>query len=149
MPGIALRLPILFSEGVSKGRITLNQFVALGATNQAKLFGMHPTKGTIAIGSDADIAIWDPDETRTVTVEAQHDNMDYTPYDGMTLTGWPVTVLSRGERVIDGGRLVAEPGRGRFIARARPDFTGYPGSAALELDPARNFGAAIMPETRR
>ena len=145
MPGIALRLPLLFSEGVNAGRITLQQFVALGSTNQAKLFGMHPTKGTIAIGSDADIAIWDPAETRPVTVEDQHDNMDYTPFEGMSLTGWPVTVLSRGARVIDGGKLVAEPGRGRFIRRARPDFTGYPGTLAPELDPALNFGARIAP----
>ena len=145
MPGIALRLPLLFSEGVNAGRITLQQFVALGSTNQAKLFGMHPTKGTIAIGSDADIAIWDPAETRSVTVEDQHDNMDYTPFEGMSLTGWPVTVLSRGARVIDGGKLVAEPGRGRFIRRARPDFTGYPGTLAPELDPALNFGARIAP----
>ena len=145
MPGIALRLPLLFSEGVRGGRITLNQFVALGATNAAKLYGMHPQKGTIAIGADADIAIWDPEETRTVTVEDQHDNMDYTPFEGRQVTGWPVTVLSRGEAVIEGGKLVAEPGRGRFVARARPDFTGHPGTRTPELDPAWNFGAEIAP----
>ncbi|MBA3323846.1 MAG: dihydropyrimidinase [Rhodobacteraceae bacterium] len=144
MPGIALRLPLLFSEGVRKGRITLNQFVALGSTNAAKLYGMHPAKGSLAIGADADIAIWDPEETRTVTLEDQHDAMDYTPFEGRELTGWPVTVLSRGERVIDGGRLTAEPGRGRFVARARPDFTGHPGSRAPELDPDRNFGASLI-----
>lgn len=146
MPGIALRLPLLFSEGVSKGRLTINQFVALTATNQAKLFGMHPAKGTIAIGSDADIAIWDGNAQRRVTLADQHDNMDYTPFEGMELTGWPVTVLSRGDRVIDRGKLVAEPGRGRFVRRARPDFTGYPGSRTPELDPAQNFGAHISPE---
>ncbi|PQV55976.1 dihydropyrimidinase [Defluviimonas denitrificans] len=145
MPGIALRLPLLFSEGVRGGRITLNQFVALGSTNAAKLYGMHPQKGTIAIGADADIAIWDPEETRTVTVEDQHDNMDYTPFEGRQVTGWPVTVLSRGEAVIEGGKLVAEPGRGRFVARARPDFTGHPGTRTPELDPGWNFGAEIAP----
>jgi dihydropyrimidinase len=145
MPGIALRLPLLFSEGVRGGRITLNQFVALGSTNAAKLYGMHPQKGTIAIGADADIAIWDPEETRTVTVEDQHDSMDYTPFEGRQVTGWPVTVLSRGEAVIEGGKLVAEPGRGRFVARARPDFTGHPGTRTPELDPAWNFGAEIAP----
>ena len=145
MPGIALRLPLLFSEGVRGGRITLNQFVTLGATNAAKLYGMHPQKGTIAIGADADIAIWDPEETRTVTVEDQHDNMDYTPFEGRQVTGWPVTVLSRGEAVIEGGRLVAEPGRGRFVHRARPDFTGHPGTRTPELDPNWNFGAEIAP----
>ncbi len=145
MPGIALRLPLLFSEGVRGGRITLNQFVALGSTNAAKLYGMHPQKGTIAVGADADIAIWDPEETRTVTVEDQHDNMDYTPFEGRQVTGWPVTVLSRGEAVIDGGKLVAEPGRGRFVHRARPDFTGHPGTRTPELDPGWNFGAEIAP----
>lgn len=145
MPGIALRLPLLFSEGVRAGRITLNQFVALGSTNAAKLYGMHPEKGTIAIGSDADIAIWDPEETRSVTIEDQHDNMDYTPFEGRQITGWPVTVLSRGETVMDGGKLVAKPGRGRFIARRPSDFTGYPGTRTPELDPARNFGADIAP----
>ena len=145
MPGIALRLPLLFSEGVRGGRITLNQFVALGSTNAAKLYGMHPQKGTIAVGADADIAIWDPEETRTVTVEDQHDNMDYTPFEGRQVTGWPVTVLSRGEAVIEGGRLVAEPGRGRFVHRARPDFTGHPGTRTPELDPDWNFGAEIAP----
>lgn len=145
MPGIALRLPLLFSEGVRAGRITLNQFVALGSTNAAKLYGMHPRKGTIAVGADADIAIWDPEEARSVTVEDQHDNMDYTPFEGRQVTGWPVTVLSRGEAVIEDGKLVAEPGRGRFVARARPDFTGYPGTRTPELDPAWNFGAEIAP----
>ncbi len=67
------------------------------------------------------------------------------PFEGRELTGWPVTVLSRGERVVDGGELVAEPGRGRFVKRARPDFTGHPGTQTLELDPARNFGARIAP----
>ena len=145
MPGLALRLPLLFSEGVGRGRITLNQFVALASTNAAKLYGMHPAKGTIAVGSDADIAIWDPAETRTVRVEDQHDAMDYTPYEGRELTGWPVTVLSRGERVVEAGRLVAEPGRGRFVRRSPPDFTGHPGTPAPELDPERNFGARIAP----
>ncbi len=144
MPGLALRLPLLFSEGVNNGRITLNQFVALSAANAARLYGITG-KGTIAIGADADIAIWDPDQTRSVRVEDQHDAMDYTPFEGRELTGWPVTVLSRGQRVVDGGELVAEPGRGRFVKRARPDFTGHPGTRTLELDPARNFGARIAP----
>ena len=144
MPGIALRLPLLFSEGVRRGRITLQQFVALGSTNAARLYGI-PAKGTIAVGSDADIAIWDPRETRTVRAEDQHDAMDYTPFEGRELTGWPVALLSRGERVVEGGRLVVEPGRGRFVKRARPDFTGHPGTRAPELDPERNFGARIAP----
>ena len=146
MPGLAVRLPLLFSEGVLKGRISLEQFVALSATNAAKLYGMAPAKGSIAVGGDADIAIWDPGLTRTVRLEDQHDAMDYTPYEGMALTGWPVTVLSRGERVVDAGRLVAEPGRGRYIARGRPDLGASAAGRPAELDPARNFGADLLRE---
>jgi dihydropyrimidinase len=145
MPGIALRLPLLFSEGVNKGRISANQFVALSSTNAARLYGMLPTKGTLAVGADADIAIWDPDETRSVNVADQHDEMDYTPFDGLKLTGWPVTVLSRGKRVVDGGKLVAAPGHGKFVARAPSDLGNQPGHKAIELDPALNFGAKIAP----
>lgn len=146
MPGLAVRLPLLFSEGVMQGRITLEQFVALSATNAARIYGMAPAKGSIAIGGDADIAIWDPALTRAVRLEDQHDAMDYTPYEGMALTGWPVTVLSRGERVIDAGRLVATPGRGRYIARGRPDLGARSTPRPPELDPARNFGAHLLPE---
>ncbi|PZX10337.1 dihydropyrimidinase [Palleronia aestuarii] len=148
MPGIALRLPLLFSEGVGKGRITLQQFVALSATNAARLYGLRQ-KGSIAVGLDADIAIWDPGTTRIVRAEDQHDAMDYTPFEGRELTGWPVTVLSRGSRVIEDGQLVAEPGHGQFVKRAQPDFTGYPGGSAPELDPMSNFGARIAPEASR
>lgn len=149
MPGLAVRLPLLFSEGVGRGRITLEQFVALSATNAARLYGMAPSKGSIVVGGDADIAIWDPQETRTVRLEDQHDAMDYTPYAGMELTGWPVTVLSRGVRVVDAGRLVATPGHGRFIRRARPDLGAAAAPPPPELDPARNFGARLLPETSR
>jgi dihydropyrimidinase len=145
MPGIALRLPLLFSEGVSKGRISVNQFVALSSTNAARLFGMLPAKGSLAVGADADIAIWDPHETRCVTVEDQHDQMDYTPFEGRELTGWPVTVLSRGTRVIEGGALHAKPGHGKFLARARSDLGNQPGHKAMELDPSQNYGAEIAP----
>lgn len=144
MPGIAMRLPLLFSEGVRGGRITLQQFAALSATNAARLYGIAG-KGSIAVGLDADIAIWNPEETRIVRAEDQHDAMDYTPFEGRELTGWPETVLSRGERVIEGGRLVASPGRGRYVPRTRPDFTGHPGGVGPELNPALNFGARIAP----
>lgn len=144
MPGIAMRLPWLFSEGVLKGRISLNRFVALTSTNAARIFGMTK-KGSIAPGFDADIAIWDPNETRTVTLADQHDAMDYTPFEGMRVTGWPRTVLNRGEIVVEERELVAERGRGRFVARERVDLTGVPGYRAPELDPACNFGAEIAP----
>ncbi|MEM6678611.1 MAG: dihydropyrimidinase [Pseudomonadota bacterium] len=145
MPGIALRLPLLMSEGVNKGRITLNDFVALSATNAARLYGLAPAKGSIAIGSDADIAIWDPALRRTVTAADQQDAMDYTPMEGRVLTGWPVTVLCRGVPVLRDGAVVGRPGHGRFVARRPADMTGRPGTKVPELDPATNFGARIAP----
>jgi dihydropyrimidinase len=117
IPGVATRLPILFSEGVAKGRIDLNRFVALTATNHAKLYGIYPQKGTIAVGSDADLAIWDPDAVRSITNDDLLHGADYTPYEGMTVTGWPQTVLLRGEVAVDNGRIVADKGRGRHLAR--------------------------------
>ena len=143
MPGIEMRLPLLFSEGVNKGRITLNQFVALSATNAARIYGMYPAKGTIAIGADADIAIWDAGEVRIAG--EMHDAMDYNPYLGFEITGWPVTVLNRGNRIVDGGELCAKPGDGRFVARKPIDLTGMPGHRADELNPDKNFGARIAP----
>jgi len=143
MPGIEMRLPMMFSEGVVKNRISLNQFVALSSTNAARLYGMLPRKGTLAIGADADIAIWDPKETRVAG--AMHDAMDYNPFEGMEVTGWPVTVLSRGRPVVDKGELLASPGDGAFVARGQVDLTGMTGSHLAETDPATNFGAEVLP----
>jgi len=114
VPGIELRLPLLFSEGVGRGRVDLNQFAALTATNHAKLYGLYPRKGTIAVGSDADLAIWDPDRETAITAGMLHDNVGYTPYEGRKLRGWPITVLSRGRIVVDDGTLAAARGSGVF-----------------------------------
>lgn len=126
VPGLETRLPILFSEGVVKGRIDLQRFVALTATNNAKLYGLHPRKGAIAIGADADIAIWDPEKRVTITNDLLHHNVDYTPYEGLEVQGWPKIVLSRGEVVVDDGRLLAEPGRGRFLEQKTSSAWGAP-----------------------
>ncbi|MGC2415938.1 MAG: dihydropyrimidinase [Stellaceae bacterium] len=133
VPGIELRVPLLFSEGVGKGRIDLNRFVALTATNAAKIYGLYPKKGTIAVGSDADIAIWDPKAHVTVRAENIHDNVGYTPYEGMHLTGWPVTVLSRGRIVIDDGKLQAQRGSGNFLPCALSDTARPLGRTTPEL----------------
>jgi dihydropyrimidinase len=143
VPGIELRLPLLFSEGVGKGRLTLNQFVALSATNHARMYGLHPRKGTIAVGADADIAVWDPDREVTVTAEMLHDNTGYTPYEGMMLTGWPETVINRGRVVCQGGELLAERGSGTFLPCDPPESARPTGRLTPELDPARNFGADL------
>lgn len=119
IPGVELRLPILFSEGVNKGRIDLPRFVALTATNQAKTYGLYPRKGTIAIGADADIAIWDPAMTRTVRHAEMHDGADYTPYEGLELTGWPTIVVLGGKLMVSDGALVGRKGDGRYRSRDR------------------------------
>lgn len=116
IPGLETRLPILFSEGVVKGRIDLSRFVALTATNNAKLYGLSG-KGTIAVGADADLALWDPEKRVTVTNEILHHNVDYTPFEGLEVQGWPETVISRGDIIVDGSELKAKPGRGRFLTQ--------------------------------
>lgn len=117
IPGVETRLPILFSEGVTKGRIDLQQFVALSSTNHARTYGLYPQKGTLAVGSDADIAIWDPELTRTVTHDDLHDGADYTPYEGLTLTGWPTTVVLRGKVMVRDGGLEGQIGDGQYLSR--------------------------------
>ena len=144
IPGIELRLPLLFSEGIGKGRIGLERFVELCCTNPAKVYGLHPQKGTIAIGSDADMALWDPARVVEVTDRTTHDATGYCPYAGMTLKGWPVTVLSRGEVIVEDGELKAERGRGRFLPRPAGEAARPSGRLAPELDPARNFGVELL-----
>jgi dihydropyrimidinase len=115
IPGVETRLPLLFSEGVDKGRITIQEFVALTSTNPARIYGLYPRKGTIAIGSDADLVVWDPKRRVRIRNADLHHNVDYTPYEGFELTGWPTAVVSRGEIIVHDGALAAEPGRGRFL----------------------------------
>jgi dihydropyrimidinase len=129
IPGIATRLPILFSEGVMKGRIDLNRFVALTATNHAKMYGLYPRKGTIAVGSDADIVVWDPSRRVTIAHELLQDGSDYTPYEGREVTGWPVLTMVRGRTVMRDGELVGDKSHGTYLPRAksllaRPQDTG-------------------------
>ncbi len=144
IPGIEARLPLLFSEGVRAGRIDVNRFVELCCTNPAKIYGLYPKKGTLTIGSDADIAIWDPERTVEVDDTTTHDATGYCPYAGMTLTGWPVTVISRGEVIVEGGELRAERGRGQLLKRAAGPAAEPSGRLVPELDPERNFGAELI-----
>jgi dihydropyrimidinase len=118
LPGLEVRLPLLFSEGVGKGRITLNQFVSLTAAGPAAVYGLAGRKGTISVGADADLALWDPAREVTIDIAGLHDRMDYTPYQGMLVRGWPMTVISRGEIVCQDNALVAKPGRGQYLPRA-------------------------------
>lgn len=132
IPGVGTRLPILFSEGVMKGRIDLNRFVALTATNHAKLYGLYPRKGTIAIGADADIALWDPERRVTLKNEILQHGADYTPYEGLDVQGWPVRVLLRGKTIVEAeGRLRAEKS-GSYISRGQSSLAGVNRHALVE-----------------
>lgn len=122
IPGLAARLPILFSEGVSKGRITLDEFVRLTSTNPARLMGLAPRKGSIAVGADADLALWDPKARRTITNALMQHAIDYTPYEGLEVTGWPVMTIRRGEVVMRDGVVQAEPGTAQYLPRGPYDF---------------------------
>ncbi|OFW18195.1 MAG: dihydropyrimidinase [Acidobacteria bacterium RIFCSPLOWO2_02_FULL_65_29] len=121
IPGIETRLPLLFSEGVGEGRIDLHQFVALTATNPARMYGLYPRKGTIAVGSDADLVIWDDQREQTIGNAMLHHAVDYTPYEGMRLRGWPAVTLSRGEAVWEDGEFRGRAGRGEFLKCGLPD----------------------------
>ena len=110
-------LPMFFSEGVGKRNCSLERFVAATSTNAAKIFGLYPQKGVIRAGADADIAIWDPRLTRPVRAEDDHGKSDYSPYEGWSVTGWPITVLRRGEVVVADGQLRGAPGSGHLARR--------------------------------
>jgi dihydropyrimidinase len=118
IPGVETRLPILFSEGVRKGRITLNQFAALSSTNHAQIYGLYPRKGVITIGADADLALWDPEKEVTLSQSILHHGCDYTPFEGLKVTGWPVQTFLRGKPVVSDGALHASPGSGRFQSQS-------------------------------
>ncbi len=132
-PIIEDRVSILFSEGVKKGRIDLNQFVDIMSTRIAKLFGLFPQKGTIAVGSDADIVIFDPNAERTISAETHHMAVDYSAFEGMKVTGEPVSVLSRGEFVIRDKQFVGAPGKGQFLKRAKYGSTTTDKNQTLKI----------------
>jgi dihydropyrimidinase len=120
LPGVELRYPLMFSEGVLKNRIPAEACAKLCATNPAKLFGLYPKKGAIRKGGDADIVIIDPSGKHTITHAGLHENVDYTPYEGMELLCSVDTVLSRGEVIVRGNEYIGAKARGRFIKRSRP-----------------------------
>ncbi|HEX4151564.1 MAG TPA: dihydropyrimidinase [Steroidobacteraceae bacterium] len=120
IPGIETRLPLLFSAIHANGLLTLSQFVDMTTTTPARLYGLYPRKGVIAVGSDADLAIWDSRKVVTIRNEMLHHAVDHTPYEGVTVTGWPIMTISRGEIVYADGAVASNPGRGRFVPCDRP-----------------------------
>jgi dihydropyrimidinase len=118
-PGLENRLQMIHEFGVRGGRISLNRMVELLSTNPAKLFGLYPRKGTIAVGSDADIVVFDPEKQVTISAAAHHSKSDYNLFEGTEVTGSPEVVLLRGNVLVEGDELVAQPGIGEFVRRAR------------------------------
>ncbi|MEM8743572.1 MAG: dihydropyrimidinase [Pseudomonadota bacterium] len=143
MPGLELRMPVLFSEGVKTGRIDLPKFVDLTSTGIARLYGLYPQKGEIAVGSDADIGVWDPDAQKTITDETVHDNTGYSPFTGRTITGWPECVISRGRVIIRDGNADMAPGSGKITGRELSEQATPLGRTEPEMDENRNFGIQL------
>jgi len=131
IPGVETRLQILYQKGVVEGRITVNEFVALTSTNHAKIYGLYPKKGSIAPGFDADIVLWDPNRKETIRQELMHHGADYTPYEGLEVTGWPVMTVLRGKVVMQDGEILGEPGDGGFLKRSLSPYAVPNGAAAL------------------
>jgi dihydropyrimidinase len=119
IPGIEERIPLMYSEGVARGRINLRRFTDLCCTNPAKIFGFYPQKGILAPGSDADIVIIDPEKEVLLNSDDLHSNVDYSAYEGYTLHGWPVCTISRGEVIVRDGEFLGKPGRGKFLKRGK------------------------------
>jgi dihydropyrimidinase len=117
-PGIETRLSLLYSHGVRTGRISLERWVEVCCTEPARRFGLAGHKGTLAIGADADVVLFDPTQQVTLAAASLHQNVDYCPYEGWRVEGYPVTVLSRGEVIVRNGAFVGAAGRGRFLASA-------------------------------
>ncbi len=117
LPGVETRIVLMFSEGVSKGRININKFVEVVSTNPAKLFGIYPQKGCIAVGSDADLVVIDPKLKKRITKGELHENTDYTPFEGIEIIGCPIMTISRGEIIVENNKFTGQKGRGRFLKR--------------------------------
>jgi len=122
-PAIEHRMEFMFSEGVHKGKISLNKYVEVTSTNAAKIFGMYPNKGTLAIGADADIVIFNPTKKHTISVKTHHMRVDYSAYEGLEVTGKCETVLLRGKVAVENDKLLLQKGNGKFIKRGKISST--------------------------
>jgi dihydropyrimidinase len=118
-PGIETRLTLVHDGGVRGGRLNLNRFVELCSTTPARMFGLFPRKGTIAVGSDADIVLFDPNRKQTLGVKTLHMKVDYNPYEGRTVHGSPSAVIAGGKVIIEDGKFVGKKGDGRFLKRGQ------------------------------
>jgi dihydropyrimidinase len=119
-PGIEHRVSLVYSGGVHGGKFSPNRFVQLVSTAPAKLFGLYPRKGTVAVGSDADLIVFDANEEQTISVKTHHMRVDYSMFDGTRVKGVPKTVLSRGRVIVENGKFVGKVGAGEFLKRENP-----------------------------
>ncbi|MEO6396303.1 MAG: amidohydrolase family protein, partial [Devosia sp.] len=115
--GLEDRMPVLWTKGVNTGRLTMNEFVAVTSTNIAKILGLYPRKGAVLVGADADLVVWDPQRTKTISAKAQQSAIDYNVFEGIEVTGLPRFTLTRGKVAISEGEVKTEQGHGRFVAR--------------------------------
>ena len=120
-PGVEARLPIMFSEGVGKGRISVEKLVEVASTNPAKILGLYPKKGALRVGSDADVVLLDPNLKKTITVENLHTPIDWCPFEGTKVKGYPIVTISKGRVIVENGRLEGVAGLGEFLPRHIPD----------------------------
>ena len=137
--GIEDRMHVLWHQGVNGGRLTINEFVGITSTNAAQIFNIYPRKGSISVGADADIAIWDTERERTISKDTYHQNVDYNIFEGMTVKGINTTTISQGKVVYHDGDVRSERGVGRYIER--PTFAPY--FAAMERERAANAPSAV------
>ncbi len=144
MPGLEVRMPLLFDAMVSKGRLGLHKLVDLSATAPAKIYNLHPRKGSIAVGADADLALWNPSAEVVLRDEIMHDKAGYTAYAGRRVKGWPVTVLRRGEVIVADGALKAKPGSGQHVARGGGAAAAPSGRVGADDLLAARLGAKIV-----
>ena len=121
--GVENRLEVLWDSGVRTGRLTMNEFVRVTSTNAAQIFNLYPRKGLVAAGSDADLVVWDPMASKTISAKTHHQNVDYNIFEGMTVTGTASHTISQGKVVFKGGELQVQRGAGRYIER--PPFAPY------------------------
>jgi dihydropyrimidinase len=119
LPGVGDRLPVLYTEMVSSGKFSINEFVKLNCSNSAKIFGLYPQKGTLAVGSDADIVLWDPQKKIKYGISYSQQRTDYNLYEGRMLTGFPILVFSRGKLIMREGEWFGKPGQGRYLPRQK------------------------------
>lgn len=145
--GLEDRLPVLWTRGVTTGRLTMNEFVAVTSTNIAKILGLYPKKGAVLVGADADLVVWDPKRQKTISARTQQSAIDYNVFEGIEVTGLPRFVLSRGKVSVTEGEMRADPGHGSFVGRAPDNPVNRALSQWKELTAPRKVERTGIPQS--